>query len=357
MKKMKVPMKGEKSAKKTEKTAKKIKTVVKMTDKPRKNDGRTLNELLIEKCVYLKMEGRNGTEYNYRTLLHYIQKHYGMVFMKDVNPAWAADFYNKLVSQNKAAATMRSYFAMLQAVTNYGAYLGLTEGDVKLTRSKSYELDKVKLPKPRTRQGNYFTVSDMDKLWLHWLALGDRPKSHKKWLGVFLASYLCNGCNAVDLVRLRYDDEYYTSGKKVLGFYRWKTRNTSNVYVRIPVVDKLKTIIETIGDEEVRGGLVFGSIMNIMSLTSDEEINNRVTTLNSHIGKVLRRICTELEIRNDVSMTFARHSYASILNNEGCNFAMVEKALGHRLQGVAENYIGNASIERLFDLNSHLFTV
>lgn len=354
MKKTKVPIRGQKSAKKTETKAKKAD---KKISKPRRDNAKTINELLIEKCVSLKLEGRNGTEMNYRTLLHYIQKNYGMVYVRDITPAWAVDLHKKLTDEHKSPSTIRSYFAMLQAVTNYGQYLGLTSGDIKLTRSKPYELDKVKLAKPRTRQNKYLRREDMDKMWMYWMSIGKKPRGQKKWIGVFLASYLCNGCNMADLVRLKYDDEYYGSDKKMLGFTRQKTKNTSGIYVRVPIIDKLRTVIDTIGDKEERNGLVFGNLLEGVDITNDVAINKRVMILNTYCSRVARIVATKLGIRDDVSMGFARHSYASVLNNNGCNYAMIERSLGHVLDGVADNYISQASVDKLFELNSNLFTV
>jgi len=365
MKKMKVPKIGEKKAKKSEKKAKKSvakkeksKENVKTEPKPYRLNGHTVNELIIEKCITLKQEGRWGTEAAYEVLLHVIEKYYGWLFIRDVKPSWAVEFHKKLVEEKKSPSTIRYYFALLQSITNFAAYLGLTEGDIKLARSRPYELDKVKLAKPRTRQNKYLRREDMDKLWLYWLEAGDyKPLGVRKWLGLFLASYLCNGCNAVDLVRLRYDDEYYCSGKQLFGFFRQKTKNTSSAYVRCPITPKLREIIERIGDPEVRGGLVFGSYIEGIDPENDLLVLKKCTSLNAYASRVTRNVCNRLGLRDDVSMTFARHSYASILNNEGCNFAMIERALGHRLEGVADHYICNASIEKLMELNSHLFTV
>lgn len=372
MRKIKVPKIGEKKTKISEKKSKTIKKKAKKGApkkrkskknvkpiKPRELYGQyTVNELIVEKCNSLQQEGRFGTECRYRSFLNYIYKNYGWLLVHDVNPIWAQGFHKKLVDENKSPSTIRLYFGLLQAILNYAGYLGLTVGDIKLTRSKAYELDKVKLAKPRTRQNKYLRREDMDKLWLYWLEAGDyKPLGVRKWLGLFLASYLCNGCNTVDLMRLRYDDEYYGSGKQLFGFFRQKTKNTSGAYVRVPITEKLKIIIDRLGNSEEKNGLVFGGYLEGVNPEDEVELLKKCTYLNAYISKVAANYCRRLGIREDVSMGFARHSYASVLNNEGCNFAMIERALGHRLEGVADNYIANASVEKLMELNSKLFSV
>lgn len=314
---------------------------------------RTLNELLTEKSLVCKNENRVGTAYCYRSFKNYIDSHYGIVQMSEINPKWAAGLHSTLKKEGKTNATIKNYFAMLQCTVNYGAYLGCTKGDTKLTRSKSYELNKVKIDKPKTRQNKWLSIEEMDRLWDYWASTDN--KSHKRWLGLFFASYLCNGANLADVLRLRYDDEYYTSGKRLLGFFRQKTKNSSGAYVRVPIIDRLRTVIDAIGDGEKKCGLVFGSFLNDISVTDEERVARRVMTVNSFTSKVVRTISGSLGMRDDVCVTFARHSYASNLNHQGCNYALIERNLGHILGGVADNYIANAPIEQLFEMNGKLF--
>lgn len=313
---------------------------------------RSLNELLTEKMLIMRQEGR-ASHRNYRTLLRYIETRCGIVKMSEVDSSFAANLHRMMRSDNKSASTIKTYFAILQSVTNYGAYLGCVKGDAKLTRSKSYELDKVKLEKPKKRQGSYFTKDDIKKLWEYWLSVGDTPKGVKRWLGLFFASYLCNGCNMADLMRLRYDKEWMNSKGKLLGFYRHKVVNSSGIYVRVPVTENLKMVIDAIGDEYQFNGLVFGSFLNDVDVNDTEALELRIMYINTYASKVLRKVCKQLGIRDDCSFTFARHSYCTILNAEGVNYAVVERNLGHTL-GITDNYLGDIPAEKLFEANSHL---
>lgn len=319
--------------------------------KKTKKQNRSLNELLTEKMLVMKAEGRSSYR-NYRTIIHYIESHYGIVQMKDVNPAFATRLHNLMKSERKSASTIKTYFALLQSIVNYGQYIGVFSGDAKLTRSKSYELDKVKLEKPRKRQGSYFSKDDIQKLWDYWIGL-KTSKGEKRWLGIFFASYLCNGCNAADLVRMRYDDEWRNSGGKTLGFHRHKVRNSSGAYVRVPVTEKLSIVIDEIGDEVNNGGLVFGSFLNDTDINDDDSVDLRVMYINTYASKVLKKVASKLGLRSDCSFCFARHSYCTILNGEGVNYAIIERNLGHSL-GITDNYLGDIPVEKLFEANEKL---
>lgn len=313
---------------------------------------RSLNELLTEKMLVMRQEGR-ASHRNYRTLLRYIETRCGIVKMSDVDSAFATNLHRMMKSDNKSASTIKTYFAILQSVTNYGAYLGCVKGDAKLTRSKSYELDKVKLEKPKKRQGSYFTKDDIKKLWEYWKSVGETPKGVKRWLGLFFASYLCNGCNMADLMRLRYDKEWMNSKGQLLGFYRHKVVNSSGIYVRVPVTENLKMVIDAIGDEYQFNGLVFGSFLNDVDINDNEAMELRIMYINTYASKVLRKVCKQLGIRDDCSFTFARHSYCTILNSEGVNYAVIERNLGHTL-GITDNYLGDIPAEKLFEANEKL---
>lgn len=315
---------------------------------------KTLNELLTEKSVVCRTENRIGTANCYRSLLHYVERCYGVVQMSDVTPKWAVSLHKTLKADGKTNATIKNYFAMLQCITNYGAYIGCTKGDIKLSRTKtrSYEIDKIFIEKPKIRQNKWLNQEDMKKLWDYWLKTNN--KSHKRWVGLFMASYLCNGANLADVLRLEYDDEYYVNNKKILGFYRQKTRNTSGAYVRVPIVDKLKTVIDTIGDKEESGGLVFGSFLNNISVNDDESMMKRIMTVNTSCSKVVRAVCVSLGMRNDVSVTFARHSYISHLHHLGAPYSLVERNAGHTLSVITDTYIGQFSTDALFKWNNML---
>ena len=318
-----------------------------------KNSNRSLNELLSEKMTILKGEGR-ASHRNYRTLLRYIESRYGVVPMSNVTPQFAAGLHSRLKGDRKSAATIKTYFAMLQSVASYGAYLGCVKGDHKLTRSKSYELDKVKLEKPKTRRNKWLSFEDMSKLWGYWESLPSVNRGEKRYLGLFLASYLANGCNFADLLRLKYDDEYFSSGKRLFGFFRHKTINSSGVYVKVPIISKLKAVIGVVGDAEEYDGLVFGSFTSEVPEDDSESLDLRIMYMNTYCSKVVRKVCVKLGIREDVSVTFARHSYISRMHHIGAPYSLCERNVGHVLAGVADSYIGDYDIGTLFKWNEQI---
>ena len=89
---------------------------------------------------------------------------------------------------------------------------------------------KVKIPSGSSRKAEFLTVGQMTELY-EFYTDGIIPKTYKhpeqmkQSLGMFLAQYLCNGCNLYDLALLRYEDYYDFSEHKALRFYRHKTKD------------------------------------------------------------------------------------------------------------------------------------
>ena len=314
--------------------------------------GCSLNELISEKIAVMRSEGRSSYK-NYRSILRYVEGHYGIVYMRDVNTAFASKLHSQLKSENKSAATIRTYFALIHSILNYGKYINVYQGDTHLTRSKTYELDKVRLEKPKKRQGSYFSKEDMTKIWNWWNSLEQSDKGPKRWIGIFLASYLCNGANAADLLRMRYGSEWKNSGGKALGFHRHKVRNTSGAYIRVPITEKLAILLNSIGDDAVENGLVFGSFLYGIDIYDENAVDGRVMCVNTYASKVLRKAACGLGIRTDCSFSFARHTYCTVLNSEGVNYAVIERNMGHTL-GITDNYLGEIPLEKLFESNEKL---
>lgn len=315
---------------------------------------KTLNELISTKMQVCEQEGRNGTKNNYRTLLHYIEKNYGMVPMKHVNVGLVKRMKKQMTQEGKSPSTISNYFALLSCIFNYAVYAGYAKAEDYPFQRKSYELDKVKRPKMQKRTDWWLKKEQLRKMYDEWEKATN--KSDKRCVGLFLASYLCNGANLADILSLRYDSNYMKNDGKVFMFVRKKTQGRSDACVTIPIIPELKTIIEEIGDKEKPNGLVFGSFISNIKPSDGRPYDLKVTYWNAYASKVLRRFCGKIGISENVSMSWARHSYATILNHEGCNYSSVELALGHVLPGVSSHYIGKATIESLFEMNSKLLS-
>lgn len=314
---------------------------------------KTLNKLIEMKMNMLEMEGKYSTAKNYRSLLHYIDTHFGeSVDIKDVDSDFAQRMKNVMVEEHKSPSTITNYFALLSSIFNYAVYKKYTTADKYPFQRKSYELDKVKKPKPNKRTDWFLKKEQMQTIYKEWET--ETNESIKRNVGIFLASYLCNGANLADVLRLRYDTKYYKNDKKVLVFTRKKTQGRSDATVTIPITDHLRKVIDAIGDEETKDGYVFGSFLGDVDVTDEKAIDGRVMYVNTYSSKVVGNFCNKIGIEDKVSISVARHTYATIMHHQGVPYSIVETNLGHQLNGVVGNYVAAPQLEDLFRYNNLL---
>ena len=192
---------------------------------------KTLNSLIELKMKSLEEDGKVSTMKNYRSFLHYIDGHFGEVDIKSVNPEFAQKMKKMMTVEGKTTSTINSYFALMSSIFNYAVYKKYTTADKYPFQRKSYELDKVKKPKPVKRTDWFLKKEQMQLIYGEWVK--ETNQSIKRYVGIFLASYLCNGANLADVLRLRYDSNYYKNDKKVLVFTRKKTHRRRYIAQKI----------------------------------------------------------------------------------------------------------------------------
>lgn len=310
----------------------------------------TLNELISLKMASLQLEGKWATSATYQSVLHQIEKNYGIVLMRDVNAGLMNDWKNRLKQQGISDSTISTYFSNIKAIWNYAQYKKYVKEDNYPFQRKSYEIDRVKVPKVAKRNDRAIEKSDIQKLWDWWKQAPEDKnwkRRRKVYVGLWLASYLGGGANLADIFRWQYNGDWYKSGGKVITFIRSKTKGRSDTLVKIPVTPHLRHIIEDMGAEPSPDGLIFPELLCGLRPTDGDKYRFRILTIGSECRKRMLEVVEQVGIKETISPTWARHSFASIMNRIGCPFALVEKMMGHCLPGVSGHYIADAPVEEL----------
>ena len=73
-----------------------------------------------------------------------------------------------------------------------------------------------------------------------------------------------------------------------------------------------------------------------MDEQAKHDIVHKLTWL---INKHMKRIAEDIGIDNPVITYYARHSFATIMQNSGTPVAMISKALGHSSISTTQNYL------------------
>ena len=174
-------------------------------------------------------------------------------------------------------------------------------------------------------------------------------------LGLFLFMYLGDGQNLADTLRLEYDGWYFATHGKQLRFLRHKTRerNEDASEVIFPITPEIKKILDKYANEPRQGQRVF-PIMS-KDITPDKEIWV-IQRYNKYIRKHMEIIVKLLGLEQLPTPTWARHSFATNLNNSGrVPYKYISDSMGHSSSGdITSNYIGTYPLEKMLEYNTYL---
>lgn len=174
-------------------------------------------------------------------------------------------------------------------------------------------------------------------------------------LGLFLFMYLGDGQNLADTLRLTYDDWYFATKGKQMRFLRHKTRerNERASEVIFPITKEIKAILSKYGNEPKLGRRVFPIMSDKISPEQEVWVIQRY---NKYIREHMAKVATILEMEQQPSSTWARHSFATNLNNSGMvPYKYISDSMGHSGNGdITSNYIGAYPLEKMLEYNWYL---
>ena len=174
-------------------------------------------------------------------------------------------------------------------------------------------------------------------------------------LALFLFMYLGDGQNLADTLRLEYDGWYFATHGKQMRFLRHKTRerNEDSSEVIFPITPEIQKILDKYANKPKLGERVF-PIMNKF-ITQEQEIWV-VQRYNKYIRKHMAKIAGLLKMEQNPSPTWARHSFATNLNNTGrVPYKYISDSMGHSSSGdITSNYIGAYPLEKMLEYNTYL---
>ena len=174
-------------------------------------------------------------------------------------------------------------------------------------------------------------------------------------LGLFLFMYLGDGQNLADTLRLTYDGWYFATHGKQLRFLRHKTRdrNESASEVIFPVTPELQKIIDKYGNKPEQGKRVFPIMSEFITPEKEVWVIQRY---NRYIREHMAKIAQLLGMEQCPTATWARHSFATNLNNSGSvPYKYISDSMGHCGNGdITSNYIGAYPLGKMLEYNWYL---
>ena len=290
----------------------------------------TLNSAFQAKIDGLVEAGAVGNSITYSCSLRHLEKYAGTNIPFDlITVDWLKKYEKAMLNEGKSYTTISMYIRSIRALYNEAKVAGVI-------KEVQYPFGKGKYEVP-TGKGRKMALNLQQIKQIITYTDGAEATEHYRDLWFF--SYLCNGININDMLKLKYAN---IDGDEI-HFYRSKTLHTSKEKKEIEALltSEMKQIIERWGNpDKSPNSYVFPF------LTGNEtplEQKKRIQDITRRINKHVKKIGVKLGIPN-ISTYTARHSFASVLKRSGANIAYISDSLGHSDLKTTENYL--ASFEK-----------
>lgn len=295
-----------------------------------KNIGGSINEMLEAKINELKEAEKYGSATIYRGTLSLIKrfKKNNTVSIRDITAEWLKEFERfclRTTNQTTVAINMRNIRVIMNIAKSAGIIkeadypFGRGRYQIKEGAGKKRALNKAQLKAiAEYSDGNEFTDFYRD-LWL------------------FI--YFCNGINVADLINLKFSD--IQDGE--ISFVRAKTKDRTREVKRIyaTITPEMQAIIDKWGNDPKKSMYIFP----FMKAGDDGwEHDKKKRNLTRHINDRMKAIGEKLGIGRITTYT-ARHTYATVLRNEGVPVSMISPMLGHTSVTTTEIYLADLESE------------
>ncbi len=287
----------------------------------------TLNTAFKAKISNLEADGRPGTQVYYHSALKSIERFSGdKIPFGHITVKWLEDYEKYMLEQKRSYTTIGMYFRAIRTIMNEAKRAGIIQDN-----QYPFGRDKKEIQTGTSRK-LALSLPQIKSI----VTFSDGNDTTDRYRDLWFFSYLCNGINFADLVRLKYSN--IQNGE--ISYLREKTRRTSKVKKEIQAIltPEMQTIIQKWGNSDKSpNGFIFpylnGKETPMEAKTITLELIRRTNKRLKQIGKVLNI--------DNLSTYSARHSFATVLKRSGANIAYISESLGHQDQKTTENYLAS----------------
>jgi len=236
----------------------------------------------------------------------------------EVTSDWLKRFEKHMLKDHKSFTTVSMYMRALRAIINEAKKRGIIT-------SSQYPFNDYQIPTTKGRK-MALTVSQIKQILDHSLTLDIDQRYRDLWF----FSYLCNGINMNDLLRLKYTD--IQNGE--IYYHRLKTIRTSRDKTEIvaTLLPEMEHIIDRWG---TKGKYIFEGLEKADTPAEERRLIQNITrAVNERMGKIGNALGF-----GPISTYTARHSFATVLKRSGASIAFISESLGHSDLKTTQNYL------------------
>jgi integrase/recombinase XerD len=236
----------------------------------------------------------------------------------EVTLDWLRRYEKHLLTEGKSYTTVGFYLRALRAIMNEAK----KEGVISVAQ---YPFISYKIPTAKGRK-MALTVAQVGQIVKYQLT----DDTDKRYRDLWLFSYLCNGINMNDLLRLKHTD--IKNGE--VSFYRQKTIHASSEKTEIvaTILPEMQAIMDRWPGS---GEYIFAGLEGAKTATEQRRrVQNITRKVNERMGKIGEALGF-----GTISTYNARHSFATVLKRSGASIAYISESLGHTSMKTTANYL------------------
>ena len=290
--------------------------------------GSTINSALRARILLLRKDDKIGTmqlsEYVLKTLERFLGRD---LDFESITVDWLRK-YEKYLLIDKSYTTVSIQMRIIRTLMNQAKRDGIIKETQYPFAKGKYEIKE---------GGNIkkaLTLDQIKKIF----DFTDGNETTERYRDLWIFSYLCNGINVADLVKLKFKN--IKDGD--ICFVRQKTEytNKNRKEIQASLTFEMQNIIDRWGNKTNNENYIFP----YLSGKEDAEHRHKITKdLTKRINQRMKKIGEHLNIGNITTYT-ARHSFATVLKRSGANIAAISESLGHSDLKTTESYL--ASFEK-----------
>lgn len=294
-----------------------------------KNIGGTLNEMISAKIKELDNEEKFGSSTFYKGTLSLLKRYMKHdILINEVTVEWLnglEKFILKTASQTTVAMNMRNIRTIMNIAKQTGV---IRESDYPFGRGK-YQIKEGSGKKKALNKKQLKAIAEYS----------DGSMTTEFYRDLWLFIYFCNGLNVADLISLKFSD--IQNGE--ISFIRKKTKDRTRDVKRIyaAITPEMYSIINKWGNDPKKSVYIFPFLKPSDSAWEHEKKKKNLTKL---INKRMKMIGEKLNL-GKITTYVARHTYATILRNEGVPISIISPMLGHSSVTTTEIYLADLESE------------
>jgi len=303
----------------------------------------------FDKCIdELK---RNNNSYSYQENLK-TSKNSFLAFKKKfrfshLTEDFLSRYWNKMLTQGSTEATIQSYLRALRKVVNFACKNKAISKDLNLFGVNGFTIGTTNSRKDA-----------LTKEQIHSIMNFEIPEGSKEDLArdIFIFQYLSNGMNINDLCKLK--EENMKQNGQYIEFIRTKTKKMKKIQQTIIayVRPESQAIIKKWGNKNRLPSdyiFPFYNTVKFKNLNTGYE-RYKLEKITSDLNECLKKIGSQLQFPFPLTTGIARHSYATILKNEGVGISLIKDGMGHSSSLTTEGYLKSADNEIIKKMSDKL---